>query len=155
MKCNISQYTFGLRFWLCYDFLHPSKRKLLAQFNKECKMSDWLGVDDVVKVLEEVGVQVVVLPGQCVKVNHHIFLHCDVVHHMDEVQQGLHTQKQTKSECIHFYNPGFSIIFYLFYYNCNSFFFYFSSTSLGLIAGLVTFWSLVYILHTQDKFFKF
>lgn len=60
-------------------------------------MSDWLGINDVVKVLEEVGVQVVVLAGQCVEVHHHIFLHCDVVHHMDEVQQGLHMQTHTQS----------------------------------------------------------
>lgn len=60
-------------------------------------MSDWLGINNVVKVLEEVGVQVVVLAGQRVEVNHHIFLRCDVVHHMDEVQQGLHMQTHTKS----------------------------------------------------------
>lgn len=60
-------------------------------------MSDSLGVDDVVDVLEEVGVQVVVLAGQRVEVNHHVLLHCDVVHHVDEVQQRLHTQTHTKS----------------------------------------------------------
>lgn len=41
--------------------------------------------------------QVVVLAGQCVEVNHHILLHCYVVHHVDEVQQGLHMQTHTKS----------------------------------------------------------
>lgn len=64
-------------------------------------MSDWLDVDDVVEVLEEVGVQVVVLAGEGVEVNHHIFLHRDVVHHMDEIEQGLHTQTQTDSVRIH------------------------------------------------------
>lgn len=53
----------------------------------------------------------VVFAGEGVEVHHHIFLHCDVVHHMDEVQQGLHTQTQTESGCIHVYSPGFATIF--------------------------------------------
>lgn len=39
----------------------------------------------------------VVLAGQRVEVNHHVFLDCDVVHDMDEVQEGLHMQTHTKS----------------------------------------------------------
>lgn len=86
-----------------YPFMYPSHRKsllivqFLAQIYKECKMSDWLGINDIVEVLEKVRVQVVVLSGQRVEVNHYIFLHCDVIHHMDEVQQGLHMQTQTQS----------------------------------------------------------
>lgn len=59
----------------------------------------------------------VVLAGQRVEVNHHIFLHCNVVHHVDEVQQGLRMQTQTKSVSIDFFNPGFSTIFNLFFYS--------------------------------------
>lgn len=60
-------------------------------------MSDWLDVNDVVEFLQEVGVQMVMLSGQRVKVNHNILLHCDVVHYMDEVQQRLqHTGRGNK-----------------------------------------------------------
>lgn len=60
-------------------------------------MSDWLGVDDVIEVFQEVGVQMVVLSGQRVEVNDHIFLNCDVIHHMDEIQKCLQTKTQYKS----------------------------------------------------------
>lgn len=68
-----------------------------AQCNQVSKMSDWLDVNDVVEFLQEVGVQMVMLSGQRVKVNHNILLHCDVVHYMDEVQQRLqHTGRGNK-----------------------------------------------------------
>lgn len=64
---------------------------------KASKKSDLLGVNDVVELFQEVGVQMVVLSGQCVKVNHNVLLHCDVIHYMDEVQQGLwYKDKQNK-----------------------------------------------------------
>lgn len=115
---------------LLYDISKHVHLKLLKKLNK-WKMSDWLDVNDVVEVLEEVGVQVVVLTGQCVEVNHHILLHCDMVHHVDKVQQSL--QKNN------FISPGLST-YYSSIYSCTVSHFYleFSSLSLGLIAGLVT-----------------
>lgn len=69
-------------------------KQFLTSSDTRYRRSHWLGINDVVEVLEEVGVQMVVLASQRVEVNHDIFLHCDVVHHVDEVQQGLHVQTQ-------------------------------------------------------------
>ena len=84
-------------------------------------MSDWLGINDVVEVFEEVGVEVVVLARQRVEVNHHVLLHRDVVHHMDEVQQSLHTHTQ-QNQCSHTSIVLDSALFCLFFYSFKSLF---------------------------------
>lgn len=53
-----------------------------------------LGVHNVIKLLEKVCVQVIVFTGERVEIHHHILLHRDMVHHVDEIQQSL-THKHT------------------------------------------------------------
>lgn len=45
-----------------------------------------LGVHDVIQLFEEVCVQVIVFTGERVKIHHHVLLHCDMVHYVDEIQ---------------------------------------------------------------------
>ena len=44
---------------------------------------------DIIEFLQEVAVQVIVFAAKCVKIHQGIFLHSDVIHYTDKIQECL------------------------------------------------------------------
>lgn len=71
-----------------------TKDKTNPRFALSMQQTVLLHINNVIKPLEEVGVKVIVFTGECVEIHDHIFLYCDVVHHMDKIQQSLNTETE-------------------------------------------------------------
>lgn len=48
-----------------------------------------LGVDNIIQLLQEMGVQLIVVVCERMEVHQDVLLHCNVIHDVDEVQQSL------------------------------------------------------------------
>lgn len=68
-----------------------------------------LGINNIIEFLQEVRVQLIVIICERMEVHQDIFLHCNMIHDMDEIQKSLR-QKETK---FIFAKNSFTVAFHL------------------------------------------